>query len=177
MATIKDMVAGHLDFNTLKRICAAFGCLLFLISFISPFYTINMITLAGGSSTYYWSYESDYHYAIIAHFGSSQHWFCDYWFSPYLDVGLRIPWILVSMFTIQALTLLFGVVSIIFTRRMLSFAPVLLSLLTIALMVCTGIIEEIYFGEYQVGFYLIFPSLVLFLSAFVLDELARRSAR
>jgi hypothetical protein len=130
-----------------------------------------MKTLAGGSSTYYWSYGSDYHYSINFHFGSSQYWFSNYWFSPYLDVGLGIPWILVSMFTIQALTLLFGVATLIFNRRILPFASVLLSLLTVALMVYTGMM---YSGEYQLGYYLVFPSTVLFLSAFVLDEMNKK---
>lgn len=156
--------------KTVRRVITILGCLIFLISFISPFYTISMKTLAGGSSTYYWSYVSDYHYSIDFHFGSSQYWFSNYWFSPYLDVGLRIPWILVSMFTIQALTLLFGVASMIFNRRMLSFAPVLLSLSTIALMVYTDMIEEIYFGEYQLGYYLVYPSVAMFIFAFLLNE-------
>jgi hypothetical protein len=133
-----------------------------------------MKTGAGGSSTYYWSYGSDYHYSINFHFGSSQYWFSNYWFSPYLDVGLRIPWILVSMFTIQALTLLFGVASMIFNRRILSFAPVLLSLLTIALMVYTDMIEEIYFGEYQLGYYLVYPSVAMFIFAFLLNEVTKK---
>jgi hypothetical protein len=128
-----------------------------------------MITLAGSSSTYYWSYESDYHYSIVFHFGSSQYWFSDYWFTPYLDVGLGIPWILIPMFTIQALTLLFGVASIIFKRRIFPFVSVLLNLLTIALMVYTG---TMYSGEYQLGYYLAIPSLVMFSSAFVLNEAA-----
>jgi hypothetical protein len=168
------MSTRFLVINVLKKVLTILGCLLFLFSIVSPFYTISMITLAGGSSTQYWSYESDYHYGITAIFGSRQTWFSDYWFSPYLDVGLRIPWILVSMFTIQALALFFGVASIIFNRRMLSFAPVLLTLLTITLMVYTGIVEEIYSGEYQLGFYLVFPSLALFLSAFILNEVTKK---
>jgi hypothetical protein len=58
---------------------------------------------------------------------------------------------------------------------MLSFAPVLLSLLTIALMVCTCMVEEIYRGGYQLGFYLVFPSLALFLSAFILNEVTKKA--
>jgi hypothetical protein len=168
MPTVKGMVTRHLGINTLKRISAIFGCLLFLISFISPFYNIIGITSGGRFSTYYLSYESDHHYSFLFHFGSGQYWFSDYWFGPYLAVGLGIPWIFVPMFTIQALTLLFDVASIIFNRRILPFAPVLLSLLTIALMVYTGMMLS---GEYQLGFYLVFPSLVLFLSFFVLNEL------
>jgi hypothetical protein len=173
MATLRNMFARSVDTNALKRISAILGCVLFLISFISPFYTISMFTLAGESSTHYWSYESDYHYIINGHF-VGQTWFSDYWFSPYLGVGFRIPWILVSMFTTQVLTLFFGVASIIFKRRMLSFAPVLLSLLTIGLMVRTGMPKDIILhGEYQLGYYLVFPSLVLFLSAFVMNEVTK----
>ena len=167
------------DIHALKRICVVLGCLLFLISFISPFYHDRVLTLYGRESTYYWSYEYDYHYSVELHVGSSQQWFSDYWFNTYLPAGLRIPWILVPMFTIQVLTLLFGVASFIFNRRILSFAPFLLSLLTIALMVYTSMMpsgypEEAYSGEYELGFYLVLPSLVLFLSAFVLNEMTKK---
>lgn len=154
----------------LKALLTILGFLVFLFSIILPFYAISMGSGFYGSSTQYWSYESHGHYGRM----SGQSWFSDYWFNPYMVIGLGIPWILVSMFTIQVLTLLFGAASIIFNRRMLSSAPVLLSLLAIALMLYTGMMEETYSGKYQLGFYLAFPSLILFLSAFALSEVIKK---
>lgn len=152
--------------NTLPRILATFGCLLFLISLIHPFYHNWYINLGGGTSYYYRSYESERATGISRMVGFD--WFFNYWRLP------GIPWILMPMFVIQALTLLFGVAFIIFDRRIYSLAPVLLSPLTIYLMtVSAGMISSGYEagGDYQLGFYLVFPSLVLFLSAFVLNEI------
>jgi len=163
------------------------GCLVFLFSVIFPFYHVSTFMGLEGyqQSTNYWSYKYDYYWSYFlfgSHFGSSQQWFSDYWFAPYsasslgLSLGLGIPWILLPMFIIQVLTLLFGVAFIIFNRRILGFAPVLLGLLTIALMVYVGMFPYGVgiSGTYQLGFYLVFPSLFLFLSAFALNELTKK---
>ena len=156
---------NSLNINTLARIFATLGCLLFLISLISPFYHNWYITLNGGASYYYRSYESDHNAGITPVVGHD--WFFNYWSLP------GTPWMLVPMFVIQALTLLLGAAFIIFNRRILSLAPVLLSPLTIFLMaISAGMIISGYGGEYQLGFYLVFPSIVLFLSAFILNEIA-----
>jgi hypothetical protein len=195
MIKLKSRLTRSLVFRLFRIGIALLGCLLFLISFISPFYLTRFISpVPSRCWGYFWSYKYDLdglspsspppQYTLVYY--SNQYWFHDYWFSghsysPGIEDGVvpMVPWIpLLSMFTIQVLTLLFGVASIIFNRRMLSFAPVLLSLLTIALMVHTGMRlsgypEEIYSGEYQLGYYLVFPSMVLFLSAFVMNEVTR----
>jgi hypothetical protein len=176
------------SFNVLKRVLSIFACLLFLFSFIFPFYFAR-------SSSYfstYWSYFWSYRYSWagngrLAPFGdighvSYEYWFLAYWFptpsfGPHtLRILVSSLWIpLLSMFTIQVLTLLSGMISVIFNRRILLFAPVLLSLLLIGLMTCTGVMLSGYFGEfnseYQFGYDLAFPSLVLFSAAFILNEL------
>jgi hypothetical protein len=86
------------------------------------------------------------------------------------------------MFTFQALTLAFGVVSIIVNRRILSLIPASLCTVVLALMIYTlNVVEQNHtFGwnEYPQGYYLIIPALVLFLSAFILnDELVKKKAR
>jgi hypothetical protein len=196
VATFRNISTKSLDINTLKRISAILGCLLFVISFVSPFYLTKFYSVAPSRCwAYFWSYKynldglypsSPFNKSFLV-YHSNEYWFPDYWFSghsysPVIVDGVvpTVPQIpLLSMFTIQALTLIFGAVSIIFNRRTLSFAPVLLSLLAMALMVNIGIMlsgypKEIYSGEYQLGFYLVFPSLFLFFSAFVLNELMKR---
>jgi hypothetical protein len=178
MAAFRNISTKSLDIHALKRICVILGCLLFLISFISPFYHIKVFYLAGASSTYYWSYEFENHYSFFNQSGLNQQWFSDYWFTPYLSVRFGITWILLPLFTIQVLTLLFSVVSIILSRRVLLLAPVLLSISAMALMVGTSMMPSeypvSYSGEYQLGFYLVFLSLVPFLSAFVLGGMTKK---
>jgi hypothetical protein len=170
------MPIRFLAIDFLKKVLAIVGCLLFALSLIYPFYFIWFPTLAGGTSIYYWSYKADYRPIINWALHSNQHWFSDYWFSSYF-VGFRIPWILVSMLTLQALTLAFGIASVVFSRRILSFAPVLFSLPVLALIIGTSwmLSSRGLLLEYQLGYYLIYPSIILFVSASVLTEAARRN--
>jgi len=67
------------------------------------------------------------------------------------------------------------VVSIIFKRRILPFVPVLLSL---AVIIYTGVIFSgigpVFWGEYRLGYYLIYPSAILFVSALALNEVTNK---
>jgi len=118
----------------------------------------------------------------------SQSWFFGYWSadsrSNLSDFGLS--WLLPLLFAVQVLTLGFGAASAVIRRRLLSFLPVVLCLAAILLTVYTnwvcnanGIILHLsggflFFGgaEYQLGYYFFYPSLALFLLAFVLNEAA-----
>ena len=175
MINRRNISAKSLVVSILRKIPAIFGCLLFLFSFIYPLYYAEFITLAGGGSIYYWSYKVDYRNNIMAVLHSNQYWFSNYWFSSYAFVGLGTPWILISTFTLQVLTLVFGAVSIIFKRRILPFVPVLLSL---AVIIYTGVIFSgigpVFWGEYRLGYYLIYPSAILFVSALALNEVTNK---
>jgi len=78
----------------------------------------------------------------------------------------------VAMFAVQALVLAFGIASIHFKRRIILAAPVCLSVAVLALMFYTGKILP--YGDYSLGYYLVFPSLALFLSAFILNEVTEK---
>jgi predicted membrane protein len=175
----KNMSTKFLAINAARKIIVIIGCLLFLISFISPFFRFFEFTLAGGSWTYYRSFESDYYFSIIAHVGSGHYWFSDYWFSPYLDVGPGMPWVLISLFTVQVLTLVFGVAFIISDKRMLSFESIVFSIAALALMTYTGerVNEELSpysVGQYQLGYYVVYASMAMFLLAFLLNEVTKK---
>jgi hypothetical protein len=131
---LKNMPIRFLVINILKEVLAILGCLLFVFSFFYPLYYAEFIALAGFGSTYYWSYKVDIKNDANGVLNSNHLWFSSYWFSSY---GW-IPWTLIFVFAVQVLTLVFGIASIIFNRRILSFAPVLLSLTVIELMICTG---------------------------------------
>jgi hypothetical protein len=170
MGSLRKLFGKALVNKILNRVPAILGCILFVSSFISPFY---LIRFSYGASTSYWSFKSEYHADTLHITRSGKTWFSDYWFNIYqVSVGLRQPETLITLFTIQVLTLIFGIVSIFFRRRIPSFIPVLLSVLVLGLMIYTN---NLMFGsgEYQLGYYLIYPSLAIFLSAFVLNEVTR----
>jgi len=131
------------------------------------------------SENYFWSYKSESS-GILGH---DNYWLPDYWFSLRSAFGLETSWMLIAMFTIQLLTLALGLVSIRFNRRSLLFSPVLLTFVVAVLMTYTGKI----FGhppyrpllhaispEYQLGYYLVYPSLAMFLFAFLLNAVTRK---
>jgi hypothetical protein len=122
-----------------------------------------------------------YHFSYALSQSSSRYWFSDYWFSSLPFVGLSIPWILISMFAVQLLTLVLGLASIRFDRRDLLLPPFLLSSTVAVLMTYTGErisgdVEAIS-GQYQVGYYLVYPSIAMFLFALLLNEVTKSGAR
>jgi len=118
---------------------------------------------------------SEHNVNALSQLHVSQYWFSDYWFSSGFP-GLGIPWAFISMFMVQLLTLAAGLVSARFCRRNLLLFPFLLSSAVAVLMTYEG--EKIsgdapagaLSGGYRVGYYLVFPSLAMFLFAFLLDE-------
>jgi len=170
------MSTKFLFISILKKTPVILGCLFFLFSFIYPFYYGWFITLAGGGSVNYWSYRVDYRIMITVVLHSSQYWFSNYWFSSYPFIGLGIPWILISLFLLQVLTLIFSVAFVFFNRRILSFEPIIFSIAVLILMIYTGdvISRNTLSNQYQPGYYLVYPSIPMFLFAFILNELQRR---
>jgi hypothetical protein len=137
----------------------------FLFSVISPFFVFTAPLAA--ITNYYWSYRRDF-YGNFGHV--HQYWFSNNWETTTMAT---MSLALVSMFIIQVLTLVFAVSSVFFNRRILSFAPVLLCLGVLGLMIYTGQTIGL-LGEYQQGYYLIFPSLALFMFAFILNEVTKK---
>lgn len=151
--------------NILKKVLAIFGCLFFLFSVISPFFVV--FYPLGAISNYYLSYRRDFY----GNFGTTrQYWFINNWGTTVLAT---MSWALASMFIFQVLTLVFGLGSVFFNRRILSFAPVLLCLGVLGLMIYTEQTIGGVLGEYQQGYYLIYPSVILFVSAFALNEVIK----
>jgi predicted membrane protein len=95
-----------------------------------------------------------------------------------------MTWVLISLFMVQILTLVCGVVFTISNRRIVSFEPLLLSIATLLLMTYTGermseVLKEAYqhtsiSSQYQLGYYLVYPSVVMFVFAFLLNEVRSR---
>jgi hypothetical protein len=150
-------------FAFLKILPAISGCLVFLISIISPFFLFT--APLGSILIYYWSYRRDFYGPMQQ--VPTQYWFIDNWENA---GSATMSWTSVSMFIFQILTLVFGVGSVFFNRRILSIAPVLLCLGVLGLMMFTGHMISPLLGEYQEGYYLVFSSLALFIFAFILKR-------
>jgi hypothetical protein len=183
MVNLKNM-SSKLVSNIVRRIIVILGCLLFVFSFISPFYFVSTRAPGGSSSTYYWSYKCDYYYlvGVGGGSGSSHQWFSNYWFAPYVAIWPPIwPWILISLFIVQILTLVSATVFIVSNRRILSFGPIVLSAAVLVLMTYTGeraneVLPTFFYNvkEYQLGYYLVYLSLAMFLFALLLNEVTKK---
>jgi len=181
MVNIKNMSAKFLVSNAVRRVITILGCLIFVFSFIYPFYYAGFVVPGGKAWTNYWSYEYDSHYyASLRGSGSSHQWFFGYWFTSNLSVGPGLPWALISLFTVQVLTVVFGVAFIVSNRRTLSFEPIVLSTAVLLLMTYTAKVisgslsGNEYSFQYQLGYYLVYPSLAMFIFAFLLNEVAKK---
>jgi len=153
------------------------GCLTFLFSITLPFhYAILLRSDWFGErivfyKTYYWSYKSstlDGEHGRYSQFGES--WFFDYW-GNYYSHGSDLWLVFLSMFVVQVLTMITGIASIFTRRRVLALAPVLLCLTDTILMIYTNVrLQESNIGlnPLQQGYWLTYPSMFLFIIAFIL---------
>ena len=167
------------QFESLKILLTLIAIFVFLFSVVSPYYHITINGLEDSWQTY-WSYKA-YYSAFTTKFFSSQSWGFDYW----LDTdnlsfigGIWMSWIPLTMFVIQILTLAFGCVSLATNRRIILSIPLCFSLTVLALMSYVGYrLSSALFveGEYQLGYYFVFPSVILFAFAFVLTEECARN--
>jgi hypothetical protein len=172
-------------FHVFRIGTATLGCLFLLFSFIFPFYSsIPSIQAMYLHQEYYdfWSFKADYHFPVyavtISQTRSMQWWYSDYWFK--FD-GIRLlgfPWVMISMFVFQILALASGIASILFDRRLLSPGPVLLCLAVLMEMIYFDIdLDRTWYfskSNYQLGYWLIYPSLVFFTIAFALSLLSHK---
>jgi|SRR5271157_394296 len=166
------MTTSRKLFVFLTSFLTILGCLMFLFSIILPFYYLGGFSVVGPLNTTYWSFKADYFVFTTRPF-FHHFWFVDYWFNEnFFTPGQGISFIPVAMFTAQALVLAFGIASIHFKKRAMLAAPVCLSVAVLALMSYTG--EILAYGNYRLGYYLVFPSLALFLSAFILNEMTKK---
>jgi hypothetical protein len=147
----------------------------FLFSVVYPFYNWSLAALETSSATY-WSYRANY-FSFTLGIHSRQSWFFNYWFDPNSLAMDWMPWIPLAMFVMQALTLALGCASLAITRRIILSIPVCSSLTVLVLMslVGYGLASSNNNGAgYQLGYYLVYPSLALFAFAFVFAEVRTR---
>ena len=167
-------------FEWLRILSTLIAFFVFLFSIVFSFYHITFGSLEYSDATY-WSYKAD-HFLFVLKPVSSQSWFFHYWFgdnNPSYIIGSWVSWILLAMFAIQILTLAFGAASLVIDRRIILSVPLCLSLTVLAMMFYVGyrLSSFNYGGGYQLGYYLVFPSVAMFVSAFALNEVVKKKQR
>jgi len=186
--SLKVLVANHC-----RMLVALIGFLLSFLSLISPFCKTTILIAIGPPgatvTNYYWAFKWEVHISsnYLNPASLMEYWFCGFWqgaFSNYFHSVSIVP---VSLFIFQVLTVAFSIVSVFVKNRILSYLPIALSSYTLALMVIvsnllfqemipphTNIFGIPNFGEYQLGYYLLYPSIALFITAFLLNEWVKR---
>jgi hypothetical protein len=176
------LAAKSLVISIIRRVVSTLATLLLIVSITTPFCSVGTSGNSGIVNTkqgaVFWSYRSDFYYSSGIFFRGPiriQYWFSDYWFNFLNKNYLKLTWMIMPMFILQVLTLIFGIISIIFNKGLLLLAPVCLSVAVLALMIYTintlfGISQ---FGSYEQGYYFSYYPVGLFLSAFVLNTVTR----
>jgi hypothetical protein len=150
-----------------------------LVSILNPFLTANYYYFSRWGfrpviriSVTYWSYKA---------FSSTRGevFLSNYWFNtadPGLASHLGISWILVAIFLLQVLTLASGIFSLLKARK-IRVIPFVSSMIIVLLMVqvyakASGVSLSVH--TYQLGYWLTYLSLFLFLDALIFHLYANR---
>jgi hypothetical protein len=149
------------------------ACCLFLISVVEPFLTSSRLTWGQPVGTRvnvdYWSYKAS---VMSDH---ETHIFSDYWFAYYDYIPIfmtRIPTFLIGLLMIQILTIAVGVLSLGLRKGWIRLVPFVSSATVILLMFFIhNELEKYAIINYEVGYWLVYPSMLLFLLAFMMNSL------
>lgn len=169
---LKTFLAGILS---LQKIPVILGCLLFICSIFFPFYHLSQYD-HGIKQTYpIWSFKSFYPEVYIHEmwriYSWEDHLFCDYWFNELFMTDFRLSWVFIFMFVTQILTLAAGMAAIFINRRILAFmSATLCSMVTVLMTYASIAFSELNptLDSYQQGYWLTYPSILLFLASFTL---------
>lgn len=161
----------------LRRVLLILGCLLFLGSAIFPFlHEIRGVSIIPEDSdrTSYWSLKcSTQQVRSLFLYQTVEYWFYDYWVKEYAYRS-ELPLVFVFMLVAQILTLITGVASVFLNKRILALAPAILCPMVTALMVYVGTSFRSWEISYQQGYWLTYPSMLLFIAAFTLSLLSHK---
>jgi hypothetical protein len=169
--------------ETITKVTLMVGCLLFMGSAIFPFYYIfyfvsphHMPEGNGGEYLiYYWSFRTTSHFSPKGWLDDyvTDYWFYDNGFYEYVP-GPTLSWVFILMLAAQVLTLVIGIASIFITNRLLALFPIVTCATVIGLMIyAIQVLLKSNFAltPHQPGYWLTYPSILLFLLAFVLKQI------
>jgi len=135
------------------------------------------------SSTYYWSFMSSNVYYNTMDFRETkvkvQQLFLDYW-GPYLGEDSQFCMIVFFMFIFQILALVAAISSVLVFKKSLAFAPFVLCLLVIGLMISACVhLSNVSLGlsSYEEGYLLSYLSMFLFLFGSILMLTVNRNKK
>lgn len=175
MADSKGNSVRHL--GILRMVLLILGCLLFLGSAIFPFlHEIRPASIIPEDSdrTSYWSLKCfTQQVRSLFLYQTVEYWFYDYWVKEYAYKS-ELPLVFVFMLVAQILTLISGVASVFLNKRILALAPAILCPMVTALMVYVGTSLRSWEISYQQGYWLTYPSMLLFIAAFTLSLLSHK---
>lgn len=164
-------------FRVVKSVPIIVGCSLFLFSTILPFYRFSLVSfIETNTSILYWSFKSEVQtFSRLGPFNGNplavrESWFHDHWFNYYIS-RLGLSWVMISMFIIQLLILVTGTASILTSKKVVAIAPVTLCPIVTALMVYANAQLQAStwaLNSYQLGYWLTYPSILLFIVNFLL---------
>jgi hypothetical protein len=164
---------------SLHRVVTGCACCLFLVSVLLPFVTVPHRTIIPEDtySVTYWSHMATIRHLRLRYVVKSETlFFSTYWFGKqesysYLTPSsLGITWVLVAMFSMQILTLGFGFATL-FRHGKSTLLPLISCLFVTFLMVYVmAQVQSQTFGlpKYELGYWLCYPSTILFLYALIL---------
>jgi len=152
----------------LRRVLMVLGCLLFLSSMILPFLHEDRRYIIDENldRNTYWSFKSlTQQIRSLKLLQPVEYWFYDSWTREY---AYKSEFLLVFafMFVVQLLTLVAGAASVFINKRILNLAAVILCPIVTALMVYVGTRFDYWTISYQQGYWLTYPSMLLFIAAF-----------
>jgi len=162
-----------LDISLLRRMLLLLGCLLFSWSVVVPLYNYTPMTMIESHySILYWSFKVEIRrYGFLTLEGVTQKWFFDYWFGDSYRNFSGSSWLFLAMFVTQIVTLAMGIVLVFNAKKTIAAVQAAACLTTMLLMGYQNILlsgSNVIVYSYQLGYWLTYPSLVLFIINFVL---------
>ena len=161
------------------KVLTVCACCLFLLSVLFPFLTVSHYSIIEEDAyrVTYWSHKATIRYIGLRRQASKTLFFSTYWFAqekpysyPTLS-SLGVSWALVAMFSTQILTLGFGLGSLFTHRKSVQLLPLISCVSTTFLVAYTMTqVQSQTYGlpKYEVGYWLCFPTTILFLCIFIL---------
>jgi hypothetical protein len=174
-----------LVFRVLRIGAALLGCSFFLLSMILPFHFLDIPGMSfpvhSEYSTYYWSFrllnrrvsfptELPTDSRIYAPPIWTDNWFLDCWFHDNFINRLSLSNILITLFALQILTLITGIVSLFVKKSFFALVPTTLCFTVIWFMNYTCATFSFITDASdvrQLGYWLAYPSMLMFLFSFV----------
>jgi hypothetical protein len=123
---------------------------------------------------YYWSFQ------VFHNATNNMVQFSSYWFGSFADLPTfraQVPTLLIVMFLMQILTVAVGLLSLGLRKMWIRLVPLVSSAPVVLLMV--SVYNELakwfsYGLDYEIGYWLVYPSMLLFLLAFITSLVARK---